>query len=188
MLTGAALLAILAIGGDAAQPPPCEPAECLRAVSSKTAVALVDLAEPSLVGHWTAGPGLAGSELYLFADHTYIFIEWADVMPETISDKGRWTMAMGLLTLSSDSDVVWDPRNDRRYLSLREGDGSEPLLFGVDRTLHVFEWLVEEDPKEAPGYFRAACREKVRTWSDAEAGHLKADLMKRFWRSSAFAR
>ena len=43
------------------------------------------------------GPPLAGEDLYVFADNSYIYCKWADVMPNTIFDKGRWNLGGGVL-------------------------------------------------------------------------------------------
>ncbi len=51
------------------------------------------------------GPALSGDILYLFPDGTYIYCEWSDISPETISDKGAWTYSQGLVQLVSDTEV-----------------------------------------------------------------------------------
>jgi hypothetical protein len=43
----------------------------------------------ALVGRWSWNAmGLAGFDLHLFQDRTDLYIEWADIMPATIHDKG----------------------------------------------------------------------------------------------------
>jgi len=42
---------------------------------------------PSLAGR--LAPALSGSELYLFPGSTYIYLEWADVLPLTVHGRGR---------------------------------------------------------------------------------------------------
>src|SRR6266480_1967218 len=62
--------------------------------------------------------GLSGDDLYLFPDGTYIYCEWADIEPLTVRDKGAWKLADGLVVLTSDRDVTWDP--DTQLLVAKE--------------------------------------------------------------------
>ena len=160
----------------------CEPTACLKAISARVAVTPLELPEAALLGNWGGGPGLSGSELYFFHDHTYIYTEWADVEPETIYDKGRWTVAAGVLTLVPDRDVTWSPKNDRRFLTVRETGQAINLLFGLDRNLELFHLLIKEEPQYAQDYFRLSSRKRLRAWSQADAPSIKADLMRRCWK------
>lgn len=91
LLLSSAILA-MAVGVSAGAAPACKPAECLKRISAKAVVVSSKLTKSALLGNWSDGSGLSGSELYLFDDDTYIYTEWADVEPETIYDKGRWTL------------------------------------------------------------------------------------------------
>ena len=177
------LLIVLELHGTPRSAAPCEPADCLAILSAKVPVTSVEVLESTLFGNWSEGRrfGLSGSDLYLFSDHTYIYTEWTDVMPETIFDKGSWTLEANLLAFSPDPDIVWDRRADRRYMTLREPGRAQTLLFGVDRTLHIFLQLTEDNPGDADGYFRVSVLRKARTWPSEEATRVKSDLMKNSW-------
>src|SRR6266699_5616844 len=49
--------------------------------------------------------GLSGDDLHLFPDGTYIYCEWADIMPVTVYDKGMWRMSGLTIELTSDAEV-----------------------------------------------------------------------------------
>jgi hypothetical protein len=76
---------------------------------------------------------LVGNNLYLFPDRTYIYCEWANIMPKTIFDKGTWTFATGMIELKSDPDVTWNPDLEREFLGVRRPSHTEILLVGADR-------------------------------------------------------
>lgn len=188
MLPGMVFLVALALDAAPPKAPPYQPSDCLALLSEKASVASVTPAESGVVGNWHKGSFLSGSDLYLFPDHSYIYTEWADIMPETIYDKGSWTLEANFLNLSPDSDIVWDPGADRRYLTLRERSETQTLLFGLDRTLPIFLELVEEYPGDPQGYFRVSVLRKLRAWSQARASRVKAALLKNSWRPCFFTK
>jgi hypothetical protein len=50
-----------------------------------------------------------GSEsLFVFPDKTYIFTTVSDIPPDTISDKGTWSLDADVLRLESDKDITWN--------------------------------------------------------------------------------
>jgi hypothetical protein len=63
--------------------------------------------------------GLEGSDLYLFPDKTYLYLDWADIWPRTIWDKGTWAYQQGLIMLHTDGpkqdDFHWP---EKAYLPL----------------------------------------------------------------------
>jgi hypothetical protein len=62
-----------------------------------------------------------GSEkLFVFPDKTYIFTFETDIPPDTISDKGTWSLNGDVLRLQSDKDVTWkSKRVERQHLVVR---------------------------------------------------------------------
>jgi hypothetical protein len=170
------------------EPARCEPSDCLKAISAKAAVVVAEVDEAAVVGHWTHGPGLGGWELYVFADHTYVHSEWGDIFPEVIVDKGKWSLARGLLTLSPDADITWRQISDRRFLIVKEVDRLDNLLLGLDRTMDVHQEMVKKEPAYAQGYLRAASMKKERNWKPSTANRFKADLLKRCWRPDFFGK
>jgi len=77
-----------------------------------------------------AGPGLSGEDLYLFPDHAYLYLQWADIMPQTIFDKGTWQFEAGVVSLQSDHSVrQQDFPKDRRFVPLyHKVSGKRTLL------------------------------------------------------------
>lgn len=132
----------------------------------------------SLAGDWRQGGGLAGSDLYLFGDSSYIYTQWNDIQPETIHDKGSWTLDAGLLVLAPDADVTWQPKTDRRFLVLQSTDDKpENLLFGLAQGLSVFEMLVADDPGRPAVWLRLSSLTRQRAWTPAEGIRAKARVM-----------
>jgi hypothetical protein len=161
----------------------------LDRVGTKLAVAPLNLSQTELVGTWTDEGTTSGSYLYLFPDSTFIYTEAADIMPETIYDKGIWRAESGMLTLSPDPDVTWDPKRDRHFLMLRPQAGErEPMLFGVDRRILVFEQLVAADPKSALDSLVFSSLRRKGAWTEDEASQVKARLGKdsEAWRPCRF--
>src|ERR1700741_1698732 len=50
-------------------------------------------------------PELSGDDLYLFPDKTYIYLEWTDILPETVYDKGAWSFDGRFVRLYTDGSV-----------------------------------------------------------------------------------
>jgi hypothetical protein len=106
---------------------------------------VADLNTRRLVGKYSDpakefAPGLSGNDLYLFPDGDYVYDEWADIEPLTIRDKGHWQLVDGVIVLSSDKDVTWEPGAERRYIAVhRRSRSREILLVGTDRALVDFE-------------------------------------------------
>jgi hypothetical protein len=62
--------------------------------------------EDVLGGHYAWDVmGLVGAELFLFPDGTFFFLEWADIFPTTICDKGNWEFQNGLVVLRTDDTI-----------------------------------------------------------------------------------
>jgi hypothetical protein len=52
-------------------------------------------------------PPMGSEKLFVFPDRSYIFTFVADIPPDTISDKGTWSLNGDTLELKSDKDVTW---------------------------------------------------------------------------------
>jgi hypothetical protein len=66
-----------------------------------------------------SGGGLAGSDLYLFPDASYISVEWGDVQPATVNSKGNWTVTNSVARLTDDGSVGFMPeRETSLYLAV----------------------------------------------------------------------
>ena len=128
--------------------------------------------------------GLSGDDLYLFPDGTYIYCEWADIEPLTVRDKGAWKLADGLVVLTSDRDVTWDPDTEPKYVAVRRRSHyHEILLVGIGRDLSYFEENAKDDPETQ---LLVVAKERAKTFRPATAVKAKAELMKQSWRPAYF--
>ena len=91
---------------------------------------------------------LGAENLFIFPDKTYIFIFVMDIPPDTISDKGSWTLDGDILRLESDRDITWkSKRVERRHIVVRRrGHDDELFLVGIDRQLPYFEQRARTTP------------------------------------------
>jgi hypothetical protein len=129
-------------------------------------------------------PGLSGNDLYLFADGTYIYDEWADIEPLVIRDKGTWSVAEGLVVLKSDSEVTWDPDAERKYIAVhRQSRPNEILLIGTGRALSNFEAESKDQPETE---LMVVCKERSRTIAPWHVSTLKEKLIRESWRPEYF--
>ena len=154
----------------------------------------------SLAGHYEPAkrlstpriPELSGDDLYLFPDKTYIYIEWTDISPETIDDKGAWSFDGQFVRLLSDRSV---PKHkgglrDMTFIPLTATYARKTrlLLMGVPRDFRYFK---EESPKErdlGDFMFLLYARVRGKAIDDRSAPKLKARLMRQSWRPDFFSR
>jgi len=129
-------------------------------------------------------PPLSGNDLYIFPDKTFVYCEWADVMSNTVFDKGTWSFAGDILELKSASEVTWAPHLERRFLAVRRHSQSrEILLVGIDRELQYFE---EKAGDDAELMLLIVGRQRDRTINQAETPKIKTKLMREGWRPEFF--
>jgi hypothetical protein len=119
--------------------------------------------------------------LFLFPDKTYIYTSVTDLPPDTISDKGTWTLDGDIVQLESDKDVTWESkRAERRYILVRRrGHDRELFAVGIEHGLMYFEEHAKEDP-EFMFLLNSLKREK--TISEAETAALRKKLMQEKWK------
>lgn len=77
-----------------------------------------------------AGPLTSGQDLYLFPDGEYCYVQWADILPRTIWDRGHWSLDRGFVELKSDGSLPrsHEVRDRRLLLFLHEPNGKRTLL------------------------------------------------------------
>ena len=99
-----------------------------------------------LSGHYTdlppGMPALGYDDLYLFPDNTYFYVEWTDVFPITITDRGTWSYKDGLIVLYSDKTLPkGEGRRNGKFLPLNiERDGKRLiLLLGAEGDFAYFK-------------------------------------------------
>jgi len=135
--------------------PPATPMERLRAkvrVESVLASSLSSLAgrytsASSELGKTWGGGFTSGKDLYLFADGTFLYCEWADIEPLTIYDKGTWSTSNGRLTLASEPATPSSLRPEAEYLVVRRPKrADEAILVGLRDRLPASEAEAKDDP------------------------------------------
>ena len=152
---------------------------------------VTNLTREKLAGEYSSPPkeigvGLSGDDLYLFPDGTYIYDEWGDIEPTTIRDKGRWSVAEGFVRLTSDADITWAARAERKYIAVhRQTHTEEILLVGTENALVRFEQDAKNEPEIE---LLVVCRERSKSISTAETRKLKHKLMRQSWRPNYFTR
>ncbi|PKO19821.1 hypothetical protein CVU37_02195 [candidate division BRC1 bacterium HGW-BRC1-1] len=148
------------------------------------------LTTASVAGYY-ADPGptkkgaLSGFDLYLFPDETFIYLEWADIMPRTIMSKGAWALENGYVALHDDGETskpherqpspsVWLP------LVVDLGTTQIPCL--MDGQWWYGDFM--ENPRESgdPSSIIWSSLEKSSDLPISETTALKADLKRKHWR------
>jgi hypothetical protein len=130
------------------------------------------------------GGALSGDVLYIFPDNTYVYCEWADIMPTTIFDKGSWDLSDGVLKLTSSPEITWNPMVERRFLVVhRRSQAAEILLVGIDKQLPNFEEQAGDDPETM---LLIVAKQRESTISQAKAAQVKAKLIRESWRPDYF--
>lgn len=142
----------------------------------------------SVAGHYSSNPDelrkqvvpLSGDDLYLFPDGRYLYLEWSDVPPTTIRDKGKWAVSQSEVTLTSDPDIRWKPGAERHYLLIhRSAHTSEILIVGADSDSRYFEENAKDDPEFM---LLLVSKARINGINEQEASELKQKLMRDAWR------
>jgi hypothetical protein len=125
---------------------------------------------------------MGSSTLFVFPDRTYIFtFIYADVPPETISDRGTWSLSGDTLELQSDKDVKWKSKEvERQHLVVRRrGHDDELFLVGIGWRLSHFE----ENAKNGSEFqFLLDSLKREKSITAEETRPLRKRLMKEKWR------
>jgi len=125
-------------------------------------------------------PPMGSENLFLFPDKTYIYTFVADLPPETIADKGTWSLDKEILELHSDKDITWNTKMvERRHLIVRRrAYPRELFLMGLDWHLSHFE----RDAKADPEFMFLLCSlKRERSISAQETEPLRKKLMQEKW-------
>jgi hypothetical protein len=126
-------------------------------------------------------PPMGRDSLFLFPDKTYIYTFVTDLPPDTISDKGTWTLDGDIVQLKSDRDVTWkSKRAERKYILVRRrGHDRELFAVGIEHELTYFEEHAKDDPEFM---FLLNSLKRERTISVAETAALHQKLMQEKWK------
>ena len=105
-------------------------------------------------------------------------------MPNTVFDKGVWSLEGYTLRLRSDLDIRWKPEFEREFMALRRpSHKNEILLMGLEKSSPYFEAHSGDDP-ELMLLIVTLRREKP--VNPTAAATLKARLMREAWRPDFF--
>jgi hypothetical protein len=126
-------------------------------------------------------PPMGRDSLFLFPNQTYIYTFVTDITPDTISDKGTWTLNGDLVDLKSDKDVTWrSKRAERQYVLVRRADrDGEIFAVGTDQELKYFEGHANDDPEFM---FLLNSLKRERAIVETETGALHKKLMQEKWK------
>jgi len=125
-------------------------------------------------------PPMGRDSLFLFPDKTYIYTSVTDIPPDTISDKGTWTLDGDIVQLKSDKDITWkSKRPERKYVLVRRrGHDREVFAVGTEHELTYFEQHAKDD-LEFMFLLNSLKRERI--ISEAETAALHQKLMQEKW-------
>lgn len=139
--------------------------------------------------------GLAGEDLYLFPDSTYIYVKWADIEPTTVHGKGGWIITNSVVSLQDDGSITSSYYGaSSTYLALAVTN----IATNVFRNLHLpasstilldagrpYSYLMER--RANWGWLLFICglerRDRI-LQKDAEV--MRLDIMRRAWRPDYF--
>jgi hypothetical protein len=165
-----------------------EPTPLERLQAKIDVVAVPNLTPSELSGQYTNPseelskrvPQMGSATLFVFPDKSYIFTFVTDIPPDTISDKGMWSLNGDTLELQSDKDVKWKSKHvERQHLVVRRrGHNDELFLVGIGWRLSYFEENAKNDP-EFQFLLNSLKREKAITAEETRP--LRKRLMKEKW-------
>ena len=152
-------------------------------------VSVANLTPPQVAGQFNnpseeqnkRTPPMGRDSLFLCPDKTYIYTFVTDIPPDTISDKGSWTLDGDIVELKSDKDVTWkSKRAERRYVLVRRaGHDGELFAVGAERQLTYFEEHAKDDPEFM---FLLSSLKRERGIAEAETAALHKKLMQEKWK------
>src|ERR1051325_3677325 len=180
LLTLAVILVALGARGGSLPTPQDVQTFVRPSVPSVVAIAPADWRH-SLAGHYEPAtslsnpriPALSGDDLYLFPDKTYIYIEWSDILPETIYDKGIWTFDGQFIRLQSDRTVSAKKvqMRDAAFVPLTATYAKKTrlLLMGVPGDFRYFKQTSMKERDQADFIFLVNVRARCKTIRDRKS-------------------
>jgi len=140
----------------------------------------------SLAGRYTSRPGLSGEECYLFSDGSYIFTTWADILPETIYEKGTWSVEDRFIILKPDGSLPRDQfPKDHVYASLLLNGAADVYLMSHRWD---FSYFLDHGDKRCADdtMFRVCTLRRASQPSKTAQEEERKQLMARAWRPDFF--
>ena len=127
---------------------------------------------------------LGGRDLYLFPNGSYIYTEWTDNLPETVFDRGRWSVAGGVLKLESNATITWETSNEKQYVVVRYKERPANLfLLGIDQQLG---YLKENIGQDADFMFLVTSLAFVEPFSKSNWRGTQSAVLRRAWKPKFF--
>lgn len=138
----------------------------------------------TLAGRYSGTDGLSGDRLYLFSDGTYVFTHWADILPETIYEKGKWIFHAGVVSNTPDGSLpkATFPK-DHCFLPLSLRGQTNVFLMGANWD---YSYLMERKRPNDYYIFRLCAFENREHYDGTKDDSIKADLLQRAWRPDFF--
>ncbi len=124
------------------------------------------------------------ANLYLFPNGSYIYTEWADILPETVFDRGRWSVVGGVLTLESNAAITWETSNEKQYVVVRYKKRPAHLfLLGIEQDLGT---LKENIGKDADFMFLVNSLAFAEPFSKSNWREIQSEVLQRAWNPKFF--
>jgi len=129
-------------------------------------------------------PALSGRDLYLFPNRTYIYTEWADILPETVFDRGSWSVVGGVLKLEWNAAITWKTSNEKQYVVIRyEERPAHFFLLGIEQQL---DYLKENIGKDADFMFLVTSLAFAKSFSESNWREIQSAVLRRAWHPKFF--
>jgi len=133
--------------------------------------------------------GTSGSLFYIFPDGSYIYTEWADIMRETIYEKGHWDIKNSFIIFANDNSLPFVRTRSKYHLPFRlKNDNIVIMGSELDYELFRKHWTNGDNLKTDPEYLLLLnTHEKSKDIRTEDTELMKEELMKRAWRPLSFS-
>ena len=133
------------------------------------------------------GPPLSGADLYLFPDRSYFWVEWTDILPPTVFDRGRWQADQANIHLVTGVGVTWKTTNEHEFVAIhRLTHPTEVRLIGTNRQLKVFERHATDRSADLEFFLLIDSLSREEAFDESKVAQLKLKLLAESWRPSFF--
>lgn len=131
--------------------------------------------------------GTSGSLFYIFPDGSYIYTEWADIMSETIYEKGHWDITNSFIILTNDNSLPFVRTRSKYHLPFRLKNGNI-VIMGSNWEYEYFTKYLSDGYSLDPEYrLLVSTHEKSKDVRQEDTELMKEELMGRSWRPLFFS-
>lgn len=132
-----------------------------------------------------SGGATSGSYFYIFPDGSYIYTEWADIMAETIYEKGHWDIKNSFITFKNDDSLSKERSTSEYYLPFKLGNGNIVIMGNSwDFTYFSNNYFEGSSPEFI---MLLTTHEKVKNINHDDTKLIKDELMEHSWKPWFFA-